>query len=262
MTETEVMFAEAKVKEKEKKESKKNDGNEHISPFKATNIEEFSLAIGKEMTTKELFDAMSQLKVQTIHGEVNMAQYDRIVTAKLFEYVKYGTAKRIWRMMIKQDPNSTTDDLLTILLEMARLEIEYGLRPITHVIPIAGQTYIKADGFLYYAHRSGNLKNITWRDEEKDGAWTSTCVVETNDGAIYEGVATVRPTRNIMDDPREKARTKAMRRALRRAFPIGASDEIYDEFEKTPFVESKPVTVDNPVEDLRQLIGGESDDAK
>jgi len=219
-----------KENKKETKAKQSSKANGALNPFKATNIEEFSLAVGKEITTKDIFEAMSQLKVMTIHGEIDMARYDKIVTAKLFEYVKYGIAKRIWKMMQKQDSNANTEDLLTILVECARLEIEYGLRPITHVIPVAGQTYIKADGFLYYAKRSGNLKNITWEDQEKDGAWTSKCIVETNDGATYEGVATVRPTRNPMDDPREKARTKAMRRALRRAFPIGASDEIYDEF--------------------------------
>jgi len=243
------------------KELKETNGSATLNPFKAPDFESFAIAIGKKSTLAELNEAMSQLKVQTIYGEINMADFDRIITAKMFEFVKYGTARRVWKMMQKQDPSTSTDDLLTVLLEMARLEVEYGLRPITHVIPVAGSTYIKADGFLFYAKNSGKLQSIEWDDREENGLWTSRCIVTTADGQRYEGIATVAPTRNPMDDPRERARTKAMRRALRRAFPIGATDETFDEFEKISFEESKRILnheIETPkavqaVDDLRNL---------
>ena len=216
---------------------KKSNGTE-LNPFKAKDIAEFALAFGKELAVEDINEAMKTLSVKTVHGEITMDKYDKIVTAKIFEYVRYGTARKVWKMMIRQDSSTTTDDLLTILLECARMEIEFGLRPLVHVIPVAGQPYVKADGYLDYAHRSGKLKEIKWEDTEKNGAWESKCIVILNDDAQYEGIAIVQPTNNRMDDPREKARTKAMRRALRRAFPIGASDEIYDEFEKISFEEA------------------------
>ena len=243
-----TVIGEAKEKKVERKVSKKA-----ISLWQAPTIEVFAEAVGKTLTSAEIQEAMKKLTVKTIYGDIDMAKYDQLVAAKMFEYVKYGIAKRIWKMMQKQDSAITTDDLLTMLLEMSRMEIEYGLRPLMHIIPVAGQLYVKAEGFLYYAKRSGHLKELKWEDEEKNGVWTSRCMVTTTDGAVFEGIATVHPTSNRMDDPREKARTKAMRRALRRAFPVGGTDEIYDEVTQKSYQELSSVVNGKVVEDLSEL---------
>ena len=242
-----TVIGEAKEKKVECKVSKKA-----ISLWQAPTIEVFAEAVGKTLTSAEIQEAMKKLTVKTIYGDIDMAEYDKVVTAKLFEYIKYGVARQVWQMMLRQEKNSTSDDLLVILLSMARMEVEYGLRPLEHVIPVAGRLYIKADGYLFYAKRSGNLKSIEWSDTEENGTWTSICKV-TTDGGVYEGVAVVQPTRNFADDPREKARTKAMRRALRRAFPIGGSDEIYDEVTQKSYQEPSSIVNGKVAKDLSEL---------
>ncbi|RLI43574.1 hypothetical protein DRO69_09130 [Candidatus Bathyarchaeota archaeon] len=230
-----------------------NEIKAEISPLKAKSLDEYFRAIGYELDVQTLKENMKKLTIETVYGLIDLITYDGLVQAKIFEYLKFGTARRVWQMMKKQEPQITEDDIKQILLEMARMEIEYGLRPITHTIPVAGQVYVKADGYLFYAKKSGKLKNIRWNDkQEDDGSWTANCIVETTDGGTYEGIATIKPTNNRMDDPREKARTKAMRRALRRAFPIGASDEIYDEFENQPVYTD--LEIEEPVSDLKDLV--------
>lgn len=193
---------------------------------------------GEEIEVREL-EVASKIRVSTIYGEVTLQDFEDLVRAKINEYAKFGIARRVWDMMQEQqrlanekgkNKQYTTDDLKLILLEMSRLEVKYDLQPIQHLIPIDGKTYVLAEGYLYYAKKTGKLKSITWKDSEKDGTWTSICHVETDTGT-YEGVAFATPTRNYFSDPREKARTKAMRRALRKAFPVGADAEPLEDLE-------------------------------
>lgn len=242
------------TKNKVKKEVVKKEVE--TNPFKAENLPEFFKLIGYDVNLAQLEEGMKTLKKTTIYGETDLITYESLIKAKVYEYIKFGVAKRVWAMMEEQAERRhiggkglKETDLLLILLEMARMEVEYGLRPIIHVIPVDGQIYVKADGFLYYGKASGNLKNIKWEDVEKNGVWYSKCIVYTTSGE-YEGIASAKPNPKVYtDDPREKARTKAMRRALRRAFPIGAGDEIYDEFENSPIKEI------NVSENLKELLG-------
>lgn len=254
----------SKQKNVNKKQSDKIDINkdsvkQELSPFKASNLMEFFSAIGYNVDITKLEDAMKTLKKQTVYGETDLIIYESLIKAKVYEYIKFGVAKRVWDMLEEQAERrkvagkSIKDaDLLLILLEMARMEVEYGLRPIIHVIPVENQIYVKADGFLYYGKASGNLKSIKWEDQEKNGVWYSKCIVETVNGT-YEGIASATPNPRVYtDDPREKARTKAMRRALRRAFPIGAGEEIYDEFDNSPINDGK---VAENLKELLNLVG-------
>jgi len=238
-----------------------------LSPFKAKSLQEYFEAVGYELDVQKLNENMKNLTKQTTFGEVDLVTYEGLVQAKIYEYLRFGIARRVYEMMLDQEARRlkkpinqvkiSEDDVKLILLEMARAEIDYGLRPLSHTIPVNNQIYIKADGFLFYAKNSGNLKEMQWKDKkESDGSWTSICTVITNDGATYEGIANVVPTGNKMEDPAEKARTKAMRRALRRAFPIGATDEIYDEFEDRPIYSAPagPQVVDHPADDIQQLL--------
>ena len=199
--------------------------------LKAENVNEILDITG--LNAPEVKDALTKIKRNTIYGVVDGYSYETLIKAKIYEYLRLGIARRVFNMMVEQagrnsNVKATTEDLIIILSEMARLEIEYGLKPIIHAIPVANNLYIKADGFLYYAKNSGQLKSMEWEDKELDGgAWQSICRVSLKTGETYEGIATAKPNPRVpSDDPREKARTKAMRRALRRAFAIGASDEL------------------------------------
>lgn len=230
-----------------------NEKERTINPFKAESLGQFLQATGYNANIESLQESMKALKHQTTYGEVDLLTYEGLVKAKIYEYIKFGIARRVWQMMVEKDRGIKEGDVMLILLEMARMEIDYGLRPIIHVIPVDNQIYVKADGFLYYARNSGKLKTIKWEDKQEDDGWTSKCIVETDTGT-YEGIASAKPNPKVYsDDPREKARTKAMRRALRRAFPIGASDEIFDEFENKPIYPNVE-TVEKPAEDIRELL--------
>lgn len=218
------------VNEKEVVDIEKAENAEKKNILKAQNVGELLSITG--LDSPEVKDALTKIKRNTIYGVVDGYSYETLIKAKIYEYLRLGIARRVFNMMVEQagrNPNAkaTTEDLIIILSEMARLEIEYGLKPIIHAIPVANTLYIKADGFLYYAKNSGKLKSMKWNDKElENGSWQSECIVELTNGETYDGIAVVQPNPRVpSDDPREKARTKAMRRALRRAFAIGASDE-------------------------------------
>ena len=224
--------------------------NKEVTIWSAKTIDEFVGALGETVDLDSLKEAKKKLVIKTLYGDVDMQTYDALVASKLYSYFQYGVAYRVAKMMKEQSKDVDTNDIKVVLLEMARLELEYGLRPITHVIPVNKSTYIKADGYLFYGKNSGKLKSIKYEEDEKNGVWTTKCILETTDG-VFDGIATVRPTGARMDDPREKARTKSMRRALRKAFPIGASDEPLEEV--NPVTEFSEVQSE-PIEDLSQLI--------
>ncbi len=225
--------------------------NKEVTIWSAKTIDEFVGALGETVDLDSLKEAKKKLVIKTLYGDVDMQTYDALVASKLYSYFQYGVAYRVAKMMKEQSKDVDTNDIKVVLLEMARLELEYGLRPITHVIPVNKSTYIKADGYLFYGKNSGKLKSIKYEEDEKNGVWTTKCVLETTDGT-FDGIATVRPTGARMDDPREKARTKSMRRALRKAFPIGASDEPLEEI--SPVAEVSEIQSVEPIEDLSQLI--------
>jgi len=226
--------------------------SEMVNPFKSKDFEEFSSLMGLPVTHEDVKKAQELLKISTIYGQVSMSEFEALVLRKIYEYNNFGVARKVWEIMA-QNGGGSMEDFKVILLEMARLEIEYGLRPIVHTIPVSKSVYIKADGYLYYAKRSGQLKSIKWEDSEENGGWRSVCKVYVlfNDEVVeYEGIGFARPNPKVYsDDPREKARTQAMRRALRRAFPIGGSDEIYDEVNGVP-------QVVNHVSNLKDLKDG------
>jgi len=221
-----------------------------LTIWNAKTIDEFLSVLGEKMDLEAFGEAKKKLMIPTMYGEVDLATYDSLVTAKLFQYFQYGVAYRVAKMMKSQDANVDGNDTKIVLLEMARLEIEYGLRPITHILPVGGSTYIKADGYLFYGKRSGKLRGLKYEEQEEKGVWTTRCIVETSDG-VYDGIATESANGNRMNDPREKARTKSMRRALRKAFPIGASDEPLTDIEEIENGHIEPVK--DPISDLNQL---------
>ncbi|WP_129408064.1 hypothetical protein [Marinitoga lauensis] len=189
-------------------------------------IEEFSKNTGYNIDFKALEEAKRKMKKQTEYGEVELNVYEGLVIQKLFEYFRFGIFENISRMMKQQDAHTSLNEVKMILLEMARYEIEYGLKPLLHTLPIAKKIYITAEGFLYYAQTKGNIKTIDYETSEiKPGLYKTICTVTTNDGKTQKGYATVKATGNKMDDPEERSRTKALRRALRRLYPIGAMYE-------------------------------------
>lgn len=217
--------------------------------WNAKTIDDFLGVLGEKIDLTAFEEAKKKLVITTIYGDVTLATYDALVATKLFQYFQYGVAYRVGKMMKSQDGNVDANDTKIVLLEMARLEIEYGLRPITHTLPVGGSTYIKADGYLFYGRRTGKIKSLKYEEHEEKGSWTTRCVVETTDG-IYDGIAAESPNGNKMNDPREKARTKSMRRALRKAFPIGASDEPLTDIEE---IENGHIDVKTPISDLNQI---------
>ncbi|MCL4408637.1 MAG: hypothetical protein M1521_08390 [Thermotogae bacterium] len=221
-----------------------------ITIWNAKTIDEFLGVLGEKIDLEAFGEAKKKLVIPTMYGDVALSTYDALVATKLFQYFQYGVAYRVGKMMKSQDANIDVNDTKIVLLEMARLEIEYGLRPITHVLPVGGSTYIKADGYLFYGKRSGKLRGLKYEEHEEKGVWTTKCVVETTDG-VYDGIATESPNGNRMSDPREKARTKSMRRALRKAFPIGASDEPLTDIEEIENGHVEPVK--NSISDLNHL---------
>ncbi|APT75044.1 hypothetical protein LN42_00495 [Marinitoga sp. 1137] len=198
-------------------------------------IEEFSKNTGYSIDFKALEEAKKKMKKQTEYGEVELNVYEGLVIQKLFEYFRFGIFDNITKIMKQQDAHTSLNEVKMILLEMARYEIEYGLKPLLHTIPIAKKIYITAEGFLYYAQTKGNIKTIDYETSEiKPGLFKTICTVITNDGKTQKGYATVKATGNKMDDPEERSRTKALRRALRRLYPIGAMyEEAYIENEET-----------------------------
>ncbi|MEM2125633.1 MAG: hypothetical protein QXQ53_04480 [Candidatus Methanosuratincola sp.] len=178
----------------------------------------------------EAIDAAHKLKLSTAMGAVSLVEFEQLVKAKLAEYIRFGVARRTWQIMTDQAARSShktpsMDDLKLILLEMARQEVKYGLLPLYHTIPIDGKLYVTADGYRYYAEHSGKLKSISWERVKEGDVDVVRCRVTRTDGAEFLGEAFVDNKRSPNDDPVERARTKSMRRALRRAFPVGMDAE-------------------------------------
>ena len=188
-------------------------------------FEEFAKLSGYTIDLNALTEAKKKMMKKTIYGETDLNTYDGMILQKLFEYYKFGTFENITKMMLTQDNKTSQNEIKNILLEMARYEVEYGLKPLIHTIPIAKKVYITAEGFLFYAENSGKIKSMEFETKEEKGLYTTVCTIETTDGRKQQGFATVKPTSNRMDDPAERSRTKAMRRALSRLFPIGALAE-------------------------------------
>jgi len=239
---------------KMEKEGKKKE----VTIWNAKNFDEFLGVLGEKVDLNAFTEMKKKLTVSTMYGEVDLNTYDALVATKLFQYFQYGIAYRVGKMIKKQDSNADGNDIKIVLLEMARLEVEYGLRPITHILPVGGSTYIKADGYLFYGKRSGKIKSMRYEEHEEKGAWTTKCIVETTDGT-FDGVTTERANNNRMSDPREKARTKSMRRALRKAFPIGAGDEPLIDVEESIVARPSeqvqpPIKIDKPISDLSELV--------
>ena len=189
------------------------------------NLPDFIKATGYMVDIEALAEAKKKMQKQTIYGNVDLNTYDGLIMQKIFEYYKFGVFENITKMMLSQDTKTSQNEIKNILLDMARYEIEYGLKPLIHTIPIAKKVYITAEGFLFYAENSGKIKSMEFETKEEKGLYTTVCTIETTDGRKQQGFATVKPTSNRMDDPAERSRTKAMRRALRRLFPIGALAE-------------------------------------
>jgi len=226
----EKLFENSEIQKVETQKTEKNN----LNLLKAANVNEMLSIVG--LDDPAVKDALVKLKRSTIYGTIDGYTYEMLIKAKIYEYLRLGIARRIYNMMVEQasrnsNLKATNEDLLIMLSEMARLEIEFGLKPIIHVIPVANQPYVKADGYLYYAKQSKQLKGMVWEDKELDGGgWQSVCRITLVTGETYEGIASAKPNPRVpSDDPREKARTKAMRRALRRAFAIGVSDEPLEE---------------------------------
>ena len=212
------------------------------------NFEEFAKVSGLTVDIEALVEAKKKMQKQTIYGNVDLNTYDGMILQKLFEYYKFGTFENVTKMMLNQDNKTSQNEIKNILLEMAKYEIEYGLKPMIHMIPIAKKLYITAEGFLFYAENSGKIKSIDFNVEFDKGIYRAKCIIETTDGRKQEGYATAKPTSNRMDDPEERSRTKAMRRALRRLFPIGALAEeaFIEKVENQGVIPEMPKDIDIP----------------
>lgn len=183
--------------------------------------------------TEQTKQIMEKVKVSTFYGELSMFEIQELIKAKLLEYIYLGTAHRIQKEVLKQNAQATREEILSLTLEMARYEILYGLRPFAHTLPIAGKVYVTADGYTYYA--KPYLKSIKYDIHRENGNVTVTCVATDINGMTAEGTVTVPETpKNSMDDPLERAKTKARRRALRILFPIGSGED-FDEFSNKPY---------------------------
>lgn len=222
-------------------------------------FKELGKAFESSVDMEVLTEAQNRIKVETINGPVNLREYDSFINSTLAKYFKYETAYKVLSLMKKQAKGEVARyDVMSVLTEMARLEVEHGLKPIVHVIPVENNTYIKADGYLYYGKRTGKLLSLEWKTEGKE----TICIVKYYEkdptGKInisqMEGTAQIKENKNSWaDDPVEKAKTVSMRRALRKAFPIGANDEPSEE----PLINNNDIPVINSganIENLSELV--------
>lgn len=226
---------------------------------KSRDIQEFLTNLGEKITPEEIQNARKMLKIKTIHGELNGEVYDLNIKALLWKYMRYGTAREIYKMMKKQNPSVAESEILFMLLHLAKYELEYGLEPINHVIPVNGKPYVTATGYLYYAKKSGRLKGLKFETVKIANKDYVRCVAIVDGENEYVGEAPIMPPVSKMDDPLEKAKTKAMRRALRRAFPIGAGEEPLG-FIETELDKEEEKEFENLIENLSELTEGDKDE--
>ena len=123
-----------------------------------------------------------------------------------------------------------------------------------HVVLMYGSPYIGLDGYLYHANQSGipyqlrsrpldEKERETYRIKPNDHAWTCE-VIRLDTGASFTGLGvvtmeeiTARSTKNperlrspvVAAHPWQLAQKRAEWQALRRAFPIGESEEEKEE---------------------------------
>lgn len=137
-----------------------------------------------------------------------------------------------------------------VVKALMRYAYKYDLDPYRgHVVMMYGQPYITIDGYLYHAEKSKRLYQLTSRplaDEERklyritgdgDHAWIAE--VKFLEGGMFTGLGIVtqdemaaRSTRNpnqlrspvVAAHPWQLAQKRAEWQAMRRAFPIGESE--------------------------------------
>lgn len=171
--------------------------------------------------TKEL---TKRLKQHTVYGDLTLYEFELLIKNRVIFYIRTGIAKTVENKIKQQvGPNYQPEMTLRALLDFARYEILYGLQPLIHTDWIRETIYIKADGYLYYA--KDKLKSLRWEVENRDGITVVRCYA--SDGNM-EVVGEEYLQGKVDSNTLEKAKTKSMRRALRRLFPIGG-DELYDE---------------------------------
>ena len=139
-------------------------------------------------------------------------------------------------------------EMLQLLVTYAR---KYALDAYRgHVVIMYGKPYISLDGYLYHANRSrlpyglcsrplDNEERVTYRVGENDHAWTCEVILpEGNQSFVGLGIVTQKEMTEmstkkpnqlrspvVAAHPWQLAQKRAEWQALRRAFPIGESEE-------------------------------------
>jgi len=141
---------------------------------------------------------------------------------------------------------------------LAEYEVRYGLKPMIHVVLIDGYPYVTAEGYRYWGRESGIVKRISVSEpqfDEKHKMWVVRCEVETANGETFSDIGKCRIDEPTRADPIDMARTRAIRRTLRLAVPLGLDEE-----EDRAFSESfnngvaTPVQVpEKPARNLQEL---------
>lgn len=175
----------------------------------------------------EIKPVYEKQKIQTVYGEANLYEFELMVKARTIHYIRTGIA-----LMIRKKTGLEGSELLRALVEFARYEVLYGLRPLIHTDFIKDQIYVKAEGFLYYGwDRLEYLKFETTKTDDKTVCVR--CIAKRKDSfeIVGEDIAPL----NVLQDTQllEKSKTRAMRRALRRLFPIG-TDELPEDIPSAP----------------------------
>ena len=207
-------------------ETKKQEVVRHEKETKETK-ETFENYITRALTIDdEIRPVYEKQKMNTVFGEVNLYEFELLVKSRVLHYVRTGIGASI-----KKKTGLESMELLRALVEFARYEIMYGLRPLIHTDYIKDQIYVKAEGFLYYGwDKLEYLKFEVLKDEK---TVSIKCVAKRKDSfeIVGEDVAPA----NVLQDTQmlEKSKTRAMRRALRRLFPIG-TDELPEDIPSAP----------------------------
>lgn len=193
----------------------------------------------------EIKPVYEKQKIQTVYGEMNLYEFELTVKARTIHYIRTGIA-----LTIRKKTGLEGGELLRALVEFARFEVLYGLRPLIHTDFIKDQIYVKAEGFLYYGwDKLEYLKFETTKTDDK-----TVCVrcIAKRMGSFEIVGEDIAPL-NVLQDTQllEKSKTRAMRRALRRLFPIG-TDEVP--------MEDIPSAPTNHKVTFEELLNGGGDD--
>lgn len=213
----------------------------------ATFTTQLGLAVRADLP-EVLKGVQERVKIATIYGEVTLAEYEALLLYKIFSYTRLGIAHLVADKIREQhqarikkyggqpyDKETLRKRTFVVLWEMAQKEVQYGLRPLEHMAVVAEQVFIKRDGWLYYAHTSGKLKDVRFeimKDGRKDGdnVWIVKCTIERTDGRKFEGIGEADPGNVHSKNAIEKmAYTRAFREAAKYAFPLGADIEEAEE---------------------------------